>query len=149
MWLLSAVTHSSSSLDLTLEIFCKCRLRQKIFPLASQREFVLLYNGVYPPESVLTCSRNNTSRDFNQRHTKKTKTADQRRYKLGSGDKFVPTASSDTVNIGEKRDASKSGCLPTSSPTTSSLPNHPYTGKNKNLRPQVESKISKRTLHHN
>lgn len=115
MWLLSAATYSSSSLDLTLEIFCKCRLRQKIFPLASQREFVLLYNGVYPPESVLTCTRNNTSRDFNQRSTKKTKTTEQRRYKLGSEGKFVPSASSDsTVNVGKERDASKSSCLSTS-----------------------------------
>lgn len=152
MWLLLAATYSSSSLDLTLEIFCKCRLRQKIFPLASQREFVLLYNGVYPPESVLTCTRNNTSRDFNQRSTKKTKTTNQRRYKSGSEGKFVPSASSDsTVTVGKERDASKSGCLSTSSPATSPLhPNHPsHNGKNKNARPQVETKPSKCALHHN
>lgn len=147
---LAAATYSSSFLDLTLEIFCKCRLRQKIFPLASQGEFVLLYNGFYPPESVLTCTRNNTSRDFNQRSTKKTKTIDQRRYKSGSEGKFVPSASSDTaVNVGKDRDAIKSNSL--SSPTTSPLhPNHPsHTGKNKNPRPQLETKPNKHALHHN
>ncbi|XP_061691902.1 protein polyglycylase TTLL10 isoform X2 [Syngnathoides biaculeatus] len=33
------------TLDLTLEIFNKCRLRQQILPLACQGSFVLLYNG--------------------------------------------------------------------------------------------------------
>ncbi|XP_043982934.1 protein polyglycylase TTLL10 isoform X1 [Gambusia affinis] len=33
------------ALDLTLELFNKCRLRQQILPLANQRDFVLLYCG--------------------------------------------------------------------------------------------------------
>ncbi|GLD74756.1 uncharacterized protein AKAME5_002608800 [Lates japonicus] len=43
------------TLDLTLEIFNKCRLRQRILPLASQRDFVLLYNGAtHDPKSSKT-----------------------------------------------------------------------------------------------
>ncbi|XP_054904537.1 protein polyglycylase TTLL10 isoform X2 [Poeciliopsis prolifica] len=34
------------ALDLTLELFNKRRLRQEIFPLVSQQDFVLLYSGV-------------------------------------------------------------------------------------------------------
>ncbi|XP_014873459.1 protein polyglycylase TTLL10 isoform X1 [Poecilia latipinna] len=34
------------ALDLTLELFNKCRLRQEILPLVSQQDFVLLYSGV-------------------------------------------------------------------------------------------------------
>uniref|UniRef100_A0A096MCE3 Tubulin tyrosine ligase like 10 n=1 Tax=Poecilia formosa TaxID=48698 RepID=A0A096MCE3_POEFO len=33
------------ALDLTLELFNKCRLRQEILPLVSQQDFVLLYSG--------------------------------------------------------------------------------------------------------
>ncbi|XP_057684366.1 protein polyglycylase TTLL10 [Corythoichthys intestinalis] len=41
----------AETLDLTLEIFNKCRLRQQILPLACQRDFVLLYNGLHSSES--------------------------------------------------------------------------------------------------
>lgn len=156
MWLLYAVTHSSSSLDLTLEIFYKCRLRQRILPLASQRKFVLLYNGVYPPDSVLACSKSNTSREFNQKGTKKTQNTEPRRWKSGTEGKIVPSASPDSaVNVlasGEGRDASESSCRPTISTATSPLhPSRPsvHTVQNKNPRHRVELKPSKCTLHHN
>ncbi|XP_077432304.1 protein polyglycylase TTLL10 [Vanacampus margaritifer] len=41
----------AETLDLTLEIFNKCRLKQRILPLACQREFVLLYNGLLGSDS--------------------------------------------------------------------------------------------------
>lgn len=49
--------------DLSLEIFHKCRLRQPMLPLASQRDFVLLYNGACPSEK-------NSSRGSNQKNAK-------------------------------------------------------------------------------
>ncbi|XP_037540456.1 protein polyglycylase TTLL10 [Nematolebias whitei] len=45
------------TLDLTLEIFNKRRLKQKIFPLVSQRDFVLLYNGVLAAGSASAADR--------------------------------------------------------------------------------------------
>lgn len=67
-------------LDLTLEIFNKCRLRQRILPLANQREFALLYNEIYPPDLVLASRRSNT---FNPRRNIK-KSTKLRRWKSGS-----------------------------------------------------------------
>ncbi|XP_054464586.1 protein polyglycylase TTLL10 [Anoplopoma fimbria] len=60
------------TLDLTLEIFNKRRLNQRILPLASQRDFVLLYNRVFPPDLLLACSKSDTSSEFNPKSTKKT-----------------------------------------------------------------------------
>ncbi|XP_075882614.1 protein polyglycylase TTLL10 isoform X2 [Nelusetta ayraudi] len=51
------------TLDLSLEIFHKCRLRQPMLPLASQRDFVLLYNGA-------CLSEKNSSRGSNQKNAK-------------------------------------------------------------------------------
>lgn len=136
-------------LDLTLEIFNKCRLRQRILPLASQREFVLLYNGVYPPDSVVVCSKSNTSSEFNQKSTKKTK---PRRSKSGTEGKIVPSATPDSaVNVlanSEGRGGSESGCRLTTSPLHPSCPSV-HTVKNKNPRPRVELKPNKCTLHQN
>ncbi|KAM6981911.1 protein polyglycylase TTLL10 [Tautogolabrus adspersus] len=61
------------TLDLTLEIFNKCRLRQTILPLDSQREFMLLYNGVLPSDKELACSKENSEeksqlKSFSPRH---------------------------------------------------------------------------------
>lgn len=47
--------------DLSLEIFHKCRLRRPLFPLTSQRDFVLLYNGAGSPEK--TSSRVSTQKN--------------------------------------------------------------------------------------
>lgn len=146
-----------SSLDLTLEVFSKCRLRQTILPLVSQREFVLLYSGVLPPDSVLACSKSNTDSEFNQKSTKKT---EPRTWKSEMGGKTVPSASPDNSVIvsarGEGRGSSKSGEHPTTSTATSPLhqssppvpqPSH-QTVRNKNPRPRVELKLSKCTLQH-
>ncbi|KAJ8395162.1 hypothetical protein AAFF_G00036180 [Aldrovandia affinis] len=40
----------TETLDLTLEIFSKCRSGLKLLPLASQRDFILLYGGDQSPE---------------------------------------------------------------------------------------------------
>ncbi|XP_067382940.1 protein polyglycylase TTLL10 isoform X2 [Channa argus] len=77
------------TLDLTLEIFNKCRLRQNILPLASQREFVLIYNGVFSPISTL--AKSNTLSEFQQKTTQKT---ESRWHKSGKEEKCVPFASS-------------------------------------------------------
>ncbi|XP_068505959.1 uncharacterized protein [Syngnathus scovelli] len=52
----------AETLDLTLEIFNKCRLRQRILPLACQREFVLLYNGLCGSHSDNTRKSHKVSR---------------------------------------------------------------------------------------
>lgn len=57
------ITFFSPIPDLSLEIFRKCRLRQPMLPLASQRDFVLLYNGACP-------SGKNSSRGTNQKNAK-------------------------------------------------------------------------------
>lgn len=144
---LSAVTP----LDLTLEIFNKCRLRQRILPLASQREFVLLYNGVYPPDLALACSRSNTSAELNQKSPKKTQKTEPRRCKSGIEGRTVPSASPDiSVNVSgscEGRGGIKSIHCPTASPLQPISPSV-QTVRNKNPRPRVELKLSKCTLRH-
>uniref|UniRef100_A0A3B3ZSM1 Uncharacterized protein n=1 Tax=Periophthalmus magnuspinnatus TaxID=409849 RepID=A0A3B3ZSM1_9GOBI len=45
------------TLDLTLEIFNKCRRGQRILPFSSQKDFVLLFKGAFPPNAVLTCNK--------------------------------------------------------------------------------------------
>ncbi|XP_061831191.1 protein polyglycylase TTLL10 isoform X3 [Nerophis lumbriciformis] len=52
------------TLDVTLEIFHKRLLRQRILPLASRRGFVLLYDG--PDSSALTCKRRHRRRKRKQ-----------------------------------------------------------------------------------
>ncbi|XP_041802004.1 protein polyglycylase TTLL10 [Chelmon rostratus] len=140
------------TLDLTLEIFNKCRLRRRILPLASQREFVLLYSGVYPPDSVLACSKSNTNSECDQRSTKET---EPRRCKSGTDGKTASPASSDSsVNVSatsEGRGGSKSCHRPaTSAPTSTLHQSSPLvqTVRNKTSRPRVELKLSKCTLRH-
>ncbi|XP_072306327.1 protein polyglycylase TTLL10 [Eucyclogobius newberryi] len=48
------------TLDLTLEIFHKCRRGQSILPLSSQRDFVLLFKGVFPPTAVVSRNKSRT-----------------------------------------------------------------------------------------
>ncbi|XP_029013265.1 protein polyglycylase TTLL10 isoform X2 [Betta splendens] len=69
------------TLDLTQEIFNKCRLRQKIFPLASQSEFVLLYNEVSLPDSTLAPRKSNKDCDVPQKGNKRTQKAEPRQPK--------------------------------------------------------------------
>ncbi|KAM9351234.1 protein polyglycylase TTLL10 [Symphorus nematophorus] len=141
------------TLDLTLEIFNKCRLRQRILPLVSQREFVLLYSEVYPPDSVLACSKSSTSWDFIQKSTRKTQKTEPKRCKTGTESKTVPLASPDnSVNSCEGRVGSKSVHRPTT-PAITTSPLHSssplvQTVRNKNIRPRVELKLSKCTLNH-
>ncbi|KAK9515657.1 hypothetical protein VZT92_026284 [Zoarces viviparus] len=138
------------SLDLSLEIFNKCRLNQRILPLASQRDFVLLYS---------------TDSQFKQKGIKKT---EPKRFKSGTEGTIVPSSSLDSVNVSsvEGRGSSKTGQCPTTS-TARSLshqnspsvqgPSHLHdtrksmqTVRSKNPRSQVEFKLSKCSLqmHH-
>ncbi|XP_040917534.1 protein polyglycylase TTLL10 [Toxotes jaculatrix] len=155
------------TLDLTLEIFNKCRLRQRILPLVSQREFVLLYNGVFPPDSALACDKSKTNNEFYYKTTKKTQKAEPRRCTTGMESKNVRSASPDKrVNVSESGDglcSSKSGRHPTMFTATSPFfqnssvqgPSHLHsstnsiqTVRNKNLRPRVQLKLNKCTLRH-
>lgn len=155
-------------LDLTLEIFNKSRLRQKIIPLASQKEFVLLYNGVFPPESTLVHRKSTTDGEFHQKGQKKTQRSDPRRCKSETEGKTVPSASPDnSVNVsvsGEGRGCLKSShCCSTYTVTSplhvssSSLPgfshlhssiNSTQSVRRKNPRPRGEFKLSKCIFHH-
>lgn len=147
---------SCSSLDLTLEIFNKCRHRQRILPLATQREFVLLYNGCSPPGSALACSTSNTNRECNQKITRESQKTQIRRTKSG---KVVSSASLDDSVIVSTSGKGRTGHCPTSSTTTSPLHQSSMQGpsdvcstvqtvRNKNIRTRQEFKISKCTLHH-
>ncbi|XP_074538075.1 protein polyglycylase TTLL10 isoform X2 [Halichoeres trimaculatus] len=134
------------TLDLTLEIFNKCRLRQKILPLDSQREFVLLYSEVSPPDSALTSRKGNTHTQFNLKSSKKTTL---RRCKSRAENKNVPSASSDSsVLKGESCSESSTAhsCLKLSHPNSSS--NNTETVGCKNLRPRVELKLNECTFLH-
>ncbi|XP_068454763.1 protein polyglycylase TTLL10 [Clinocottus analis] len=147
------------TLDLSLEIFNKCRAHQKILPLDSQRDFVLLYNKVFPPDSVLACSKSYTNRDFNRKSTKKTK---PKRCK--SEGNVAPSSSLDSVKVsasGEGRGSSKVRQCPSTAPSrfhqnSSSVqgPSHLLSGcnsrtdRNKDPSPRVELKLSKCAVHH-
>ncbi|XP_034052206.1 protein polyglycylase TTLL10 [Gymnodraco acuticeps] len=132
------------TLDLTLEIFNKCRLKQRILPLASQRDFVLLYNKVAPPDSLLGCSKSNTHTEILQKSSKKT---EPRRCKSGTEDKMVPSPSPDDVSGSvQGQGGTKSGQR---SSTSVQGPPHVHsrqTVKYENPRPRVELKPSKCTL---
>ncbi|KAM7410943.1 hypothetical protein PAMA_021079 [Pampus argenteus] len=117
------------TLDLTLEIFNKCRLRQKVLPLVSQREFVLLYNGISPPESA-------PSSEFNHKITKKTR---PRRGESGN-------AGSSGVSVNVSASGEGSGCSKSGNRlTTSTSPLNQRPGLS---HPRVDLKMSKCSLHH-
>ncbi|XP_033942077.1 protein polyglycylase TTLL10 isoform X4 [Pseudochaenichthys georgianus] len=132
------------TLDLTLEIFNKCRLKQRILPLASQRDFVLLYTIVAPPDSLLGCSKSNTHPEILQKSSKKT---EPRRCESGTEDTTVPSPSPDDVSGSvQGRGGAKSG---QHSSTSVQGPPHVHsrqTLKYKNPKPPVELKPSKCTL---
>ncbi|GAA6223482.1 inactive polyglycylase TTLL10 [Lates japonicus] len=158
------------TLDLTLEIFNKCRLRQRILPLASQRDFVLLYNGVFPHDSALACNKSHINTVIYQKTTKKTQKTEPRCCKSGMEGKNVPSSSPDNcVDVsesGEGRGTSTSGHHPTASTSAFFQNSSPVQGpsqlhsnnssssssiqtvRSKNPRPRVELKLSKCTLHH-
>ncbi|KAM3617131.1 uncharacterized protein V6R79_002565 [Siganus canaliculatus] len=129
------------ALDLTLEIFNKSRLRQKILPLASQREFVMLYRGAYPPHSGLYCRGRNTNTVFNQKSSKKT---EHTTVKSGTEEKSPDNSSS------EQRGRSQSGCRSNPSATTSPLHSRSlsvHAVRTRTPRPRVELKLKTQTLH--
>lgn len=138
------ICHNTSLLylDLTLEIFRKAGCRQRIFPLVSQREFVLLY------------SSRNSSPEL-QKTTKEAQKTEPRRCTCGTEGKGVPFASSDySVNVSalpKRRSRSKCGSCPASTSQS-----HPESGAStfiqqqrnccKNGRHRAELKPSKCTL---
>lgn len=150
---------SCPSLDLTLEIFNKCRLRQSILPLDSQREFMLLYSGVLTPTMQASC-KSKRNIDFHLKTKKKTEARWCTSQTEGNG---VPTDSADqSVNAAVRGEGR--GSVFDHSPTT--FPLHPnnssiqepshepsstsstQTIRSKNTRPRAELKLSKCTLHH-
>lgn len=139
------------TLDITLEIFNKCRLKQRILPLASQRDFVLLYNGGCPPVWVLPFSH------LHRKTSKKTET----RSTSEKSDTAPLISSHDSVD-----DLAETPPRPATSATSSV---HQYSQKDKDssaqkthfkrirnstatvsksVKPRVELKMSKCTLHH-
>ncbi|XP_008304991.1 protein polyglycylase TTLL10-like, partial [Stegastes partitus] len=133
------------TLDITLEVFNKRRLRQRILPLAGQRDFVLLHDGVLPPGRVPACSQSNTSADFHHKTTKPGQRREQRRCKSGSEGTNVASAA-----VSEYVSASGEGRR-TASPLQRC--SHSHRGNKQTVRsdstgPRVELKPSKCTLHH-
>ncbi|XP_022608902.1 inactive polyglycylase TTLL10 [Seriola dumerili] len=143
------------TMDLTLEIFNKCRLRQRILPLSGQREFVLLYSGASPPGSEPTCNKRKT--------TKKTQKTEARRCKSGVEGKNASPASpaANVSGSGEGRGSSKSGLHRSTSTAASPLfqnsssgqrPSHSHsslqTVRSKTPGPRVHLKLTTCTLRH-
>lgn len=141
--------------DLTLEIFNKCRLKQMILPLHSQREFVLLHSGVLSSGSEP--SHNKTSTHGISSKTQRTK---PKRWRSGVESKNVTSASPDDVSdsSGGQGSTLKSGLHQS---TSSSLcqnspsvqkPSHSHSGshtvRTENHRPQVHLRLNRCTLHH-
>ncbi|XP_041655415.1 protein polyglycylase TTLL10 isoform X2 [Cheilinus undulatus] len=133
------------TLDLTLEIFNKRRLRHKIFPLDSQGEFLLLYNGVFPPDSAPICRKGDRNSQFNHKRAKK---AELRGSKSRAGGRTLPSATPD-----KSVSASESSQGQSHSKSSSPLPNSNSCSiqaeRYKNHRPQGELKLRQCILHHN
>ncbi|XP_041859149.1 protein polyglycylase TTLL10 isoform X2 [Melanotaenia boesemani] len=152
------------TLDLTLEIFHKCRLRQKIHPLASQREFVLLYDGVLTPGFALATSKRKTNNECNRKTQNKSQKPEPRRCNSGTEGKSLSLVSSDnSVNASatsEEIRSSKSGrsTPPVTSPlhqntVSGCAPSYLHNSKNSSLivrRKDRRSKaeVSKCSLNH-
>ncbi|XP_071772799.2 protein polyglycylase TTLL10 [Centroberyx gerrardi] len=154
------------TLDITLEIFNKCRCGQQILPLASQREFVLLYNGTFPPASVLPCPKSRTGATTlkSASHQKTTQKTERTICKSGKTGKSASTTSSDTsVNVLETysrqhkdpsvQTPSNSNSISTAAPKRRLTPNPAETlGNTRRLpkppQPRVELKLSKCTWLH-
>lgn len=152
---------SSSALDLTFEIFNKCRRRQKLLPLASQRDFVLLFNGDFPHCSGQTC-KNDKNYEPLQKTPPKIQKTERKRCNSGTEGKSVFAVCPDNC-INDVESVEAKGCSKTSnekapapsqkispdekaSHLQSSISNMP-TVKRKSLRPQVKPQLSKCPVH--
>ncbi|XP_028265244.1 protein polyglycylase TTLL10 [Parambassis ranga] len=128
------------TLDLTLEIFNKCRLRQQIFPLVSQREFVLLFNSDVTSNSVLANSKSNTNTEKHQKTCKMMlKTEPTRVNSAGK------VGSVDVLARGKESTPSPLHRSVTKVQVGSHLQSM-QTVRSKNSRPRVELKLSKCTF---
>uniref|UniRef100_A0A3Q2ZQ29 Tubulin tyrosine ligase like 10 n=1 Tax=Kryptolebias marmoratus TaxID=37003 RepID=A0A3Q2ZQ29_KRYMA len=106
------------TLDLSLEIFNKRRLGQRILPLVSQRDFVLLYDGVLAASSASAASRSQVTKERCARITNKSHSkAEPRRYKSESEGRSAAVVSPEkpvTVSMSARgRDCSKSSTTST------------------------------------
>lgn len=152
---------SSSALDLTFEIFNKCRRRQKLLPLASQRDFVLLFNGDFPHCSGQTC-KNDKNYEPLQKTPPKIQKTERKRCNSGTEGKSVFAVCPDNC-INDVESVEAKGCSKTSnekapapsqkispdekaSHLQSSISNMP-TVKRKSLRPRVKPQLSKCPVH--
>ncbi|XP_061592641.1 protein polyglycylase TTLL10 isoform X2 [Cololabis saira] len=100
------------TLDLTLEIFSKCRRGQALLPLDRQREFVLLYNGASTPGSALACSRITACKRHGQKTTNKSRKSKPRRSRRVA--LVSPGNHTNAPVRGDGRMLYKSGCSITS-----------------------------------
>ncbi|KAM3833837.1 uncharacterized protein ttll10 [Diretmus argenteus] len=157
------------TLDLTLEIFNKCRGGQRILPLANQREFVLLYSDA--PASVPSCSKTRPAGSTlkTRSRPKTTQKTDRATCKSGKKGKLASATSSDTSVISARPSTVSTSSLRHSSPTNQHLPmqkchttmapkHHltpdpvdtlrPHPHPPKSSQPQVELKLSTCTRRH-
>ncbi|KAI4823982.1 hypothetical protein KUCAC02_012534 [Chaenocephalus aceratus] len=132
------------TLDLTLEIFNKCRLKQRILPLASQRDFVLLYTIVAPPDSLLGCSKSNTHPEILRRAPKRLNPEDVSQGQKTKRSPLHPLM----MSLAVFKDGGGPSLASAPPPRFRDL--HMYTAgrtvKYKNPKPPVELKPSKCTL---
>lgn len=128
------------SVDLTLEIFNKCRLRQQIFPLISQREFVLLFNSDVTSNSELARSKSNTNTETHPKTCKKMLKTEPTRFSSAG-----IVGSVDVLASGEESTPSP---LHLTKVQVASQLHGTQTVRSKNSRPRVELKLSKCTFHH-
>lgn len=74
------------TLDLTLEIFNKCRRGQRILPLSSQKDFVLLFKGLFPLIPLTNKSRAPIYCEPTQKSTQRSLRADRHDQPLDSSE---------------------------------------------------------------
>ncbi|XP_034027354.1 protein polyglycylase TTLL10 [Thalassophryne amazonica] len=118
-------------LDLTLETFTKCRLGQRILPLASQRDFVLLYTEPVLPRSK---SYALTNRQFNHKPTKKLQKATQNENgERGSGSMAGSCPTTYTSPLQQSSARNKDQSVPP--------PDDTQTMRDQKLQPQGQKKL--------
>lgn len=131
------------TLDLTLEIFNKCRHGQRILPLANQRDFVLLFKGVFCPNAVVpfNMSRADTNCDVIQKASRKNLKVHPRRWRSGLQSQTEPSvclnSSKNMLAGGEEK------CSPCAAYSTSA-PHHGLTlnSSHRSRRQKVQLKLS-------
>ncbi|CAG6021134.1 unnamed protein product [Menidia menidia] len=89
----------AETMDLTLEIFNKRRLRNRILPLAAQREFVLLHDGALTPGPSQANGNRNANRVCYPKTTNKSQITESRWQKSGVEGMCVSSFPDNSVNV--------------------------------------------------